>query len=294
MTARPDLAARGARADFARPIAPYVGGKKHLARRLVARIRDIPHDLYAEPFVGLGGVFLRRTERARVEVINDLSDDVANLFRVAQRHPDALAAQMRFALHARAQWDELMRRPPETLTDIERAARFVQLQRSAFGGKAIARNFAMTKAARHVKAYAQSDLRENLDALHARLARVTIEQLPFADFIARYDGPTTLFFLDPPYWGSEGYYGEALFTRDDFDRLRQALAGIRGRFLMTINDRPETRALFAEFTLDSVGLTYGLAAAGATQARELIVSNGPAGLPTDSRAEALDGDGQGA
>jgi DNA adenine methylase len=44
-----------------RPPAPYIGGKKMLAKRLVARINAVPHRLYAEPFVGMGGVFSAAT-----------------------------------------------------------------------------------------------------------------------------------------------------------------------------------------------------------------------------------------
>ena len=73
-----------------RPAAAYVGGKRNLAKRLVTRlialIDTIPHTTYAEPFVGMGGVFLRRQRKPRAEVINDLSREVSNFFRVLQVH----------------------------------------------------------------------------------------------------------------------------------------------------------------------------------------------------------------
>ena len=74
-----------------------------------------------------------------------------------------------------------------------------------------------------------------LDPLHQRLAGVVIERLPYADLIRRYDAPGTLFFLDPPYWGCEGDYGLGVFERADFERLAEQLAGIAGRFILTIN-----------------------------------------------------------
>ena len=51
--------------DQARPVAPWIGGKRNLARRICARIEATSHDTYAEPFVGMGGVFLRRREIGR-------------------------------------------------------------------------------------------------------------------------------------------------------------------------------------------------------------------------------------
>ena len=53
------------------PVAAYLGGKRNLAGRLVERIDKIEHGIYAEPFVAMGGVFLRRRQAHRVEVIND-------------------------------------------------------------------------------------------------------------------------------------------------------------------------------------------------------------------------------
>ena len=80
----------------AEPAAPWIGGKRHLARRLCEVLARTPHDAYAEPFVGMGGVFLRRAVRPRVEIINDVSGDVVTLFRVLQRHPDALLRELRW------------------------------------------------------------------------------------------------------------------------------------------------------------------------------------------------------
>ena len=62
-----------------KPVAAYVGGKRNLSAKLVAMIAATPHDLYIEPFVGMGGVFLRRTMRPRTEVIND-TPEVRALF----------------------------------------------------------------------------------------------------------------------------------------------------------------------------------------------------------------------
>ena len=69
-----------------RPLAPYIGGKRMLAKRLIARIAAVPHVTYAEVFVGMGGVFLRRDRRPKAEVINDWSEDVSTFFRVVQHH----------------------------------------------------------------------------------------------------------------------------------------------------------------------------------------------------------------
>ncbi len=59
-----------------RPVAPYLGGKRNLAKRICTIIDADQHSTYAEPFVGMGGIFLRRTSRPKAEFINDAGRDV--------------------------------------------------------------------------------------------------------------------------------------------------------------------------------------------------------------------------
>lgn len=112
-----------------------------------------------------------------------------------------------------------------------------------------------------------------LEELHERLAGVVIEQLDFEAFIRRYDRARTLFYVDPPYYGSEGYYGRDLFSRADFERLAAVLRGLQGRFILSLNDRPEVRAIFAGFCIEEVATTYTVQGqGGAVRAAELIIT----------------------
>lgn len=83
--------------------------------------------------------------------------------------------------------------------------------------------------------------------VHERLAGVTIENLDWLEFVDRYDRPGALFYLDPPYWGGEDDYGRALFGREQFTIMAERLGRLKGRFVMSINDVPEVRALFGGF-----------------------------------------------
>lgn len=255
------------------PAAGYLGGKRRLAARLVERIEAVPHRLYAEPFVGMGGVFLRRRSPARAEAINDISGDVANLFRVLQRHPGPFLDMARWRLSSRAEFDRLRAVDPSSLTDLERADRFLFLQRLSYGGKVKARTFGADPGS--PSRYDPNKLEPKLRAIHGRLAGVTIEQLPYAEFIRRYDRPDALFYLDPPYWGCEGDYGAGVFDRADFSQLAQQLAGIRGKFLLSINDTPGAREVFGRFELEAVQTTWsvGTRVGANSKVGELIVRN---------------------
>jgi DNA adenine methylase len=262
--------------DPVTPVAPWLGGKRNLARRICAILDATPCTTYAEPFVGMGGIFLRRTARPRAEVINDFGRDVANLFRILQRHYPQFLQTLRFQLTTRAEFCRLVDTRPDTLTDLERAARFLYLQRTAFGGKVSGRNFGV--AADRPGRFNLTTLEPMLEDLHSRLAGVVIECLDFGDFIRRYDTPGTLFYLDPPYWGCEGDYGRALFERADFQRLAEQLGAVRGRFLMSLNDVAGVRETFAGFHIAGVRTTYTIAARGAQERGEVLISNWPLGL----------------
>jgi len=251
------------------PVAAYIGGKKQLAKKLVAMIEAVPHTTYAEPFVGMGGVFLRRQSKPRVEVINDASGDVANFFRILQRHLPALLDALAWQVTSRTEFERLTTLPPDSLTDVERAARFLYLQRLAFGGKVVNRVFGV--APERPARFNAAALRPRLEAIHARLSGVVIESLGYADFIERYDRRGTLFYLDPPYYGSERYYGAGMFGRADFTALADQLGQIKGRFILTLNDRPEVREIFKRFPMQSADLTYTVGKDAAKAVSELII-----------------------
>lgn len=257
------------------PPAPYLGGKRLLASRIIDRLSQIPHQTYVEPFIGMGGVFLRRPFRAKSEVMNDISTDVSNLFRILQRHYVPFMDMLRWQISGRADFERLVATNPETLTDLERAARFLYLQRLAFGGKVMNRSFGVSAAT--PGRFNITTLAPLLEDVHERLAGVVIERLHFADLISQYDTPQTLFYLDPPYWHSEKDYGKA-FGREDFAKLAEQLAGIRGTFVLSINDLPEVRGCFAAFELTPIETSYTISGQ-SQKAGELLIW--PKGQLTD-------------
>jgi DNA adenine methylase len=92
--------------------------------------------------------------------------------------------------------------------------------------------------------------------------------------IKRYDRAGTVFFIDPPYIGSEDYYGAGMFGQADFQRLADLLATIAGRFILTVNDCPLARKVFGRFKVRTKSLDYSLAGRGRSKkVQELIVQN---------------------
>jgi DNA adenine methylase len=256
------------------PVAPYIGGKRQLSSRVIAVIEATPHDLYAEPFVGMGGVFLRRRRAPRAEAINDISRDVAGLFRVLQRHYQAFMDMLKWQVTSRAEFERLRAQEPDTLTDLERAARFLYLQRLSFGGKVAGRFFGVDS---HGPArFDITRLAGMLEEVHERLAGVWIDCQSWEAFLKRWDRPGALFYVDPPYWGTEHFYGRDAFQRADHQRLAEALKGLKGRFILTLNDHPAVRALYDWARMRRVDLSYSAGGSTGKRVRELIIQGGAA------------------
>uniref|UniRef100_UPI0035B2285E DNA adenine methylase n=1 Tax=Paenirhodobacter enshiensis TaxID=1105367 RepID=UPI0035B2285E len=254
----------------AAPVAPWLGGKHRLCRRIIERVEAIDHSAYIEPFVGMGGVFLRRSWRPKLEVANDRNGEITNLFRILQRHYPQLMEVMRFQIASRREFERLRSTPPETLTDLERAARFLYLQRLAFGGQ-LGGVFGVSPTTG--PRWSLARIEPILEDARERLDGVVLENLDWAEVIERYDSAGALFYLDPPYFGGEDDYGKGLFDRAQFARMADQLAAIKGGFLLSINDTPEIREVFGRFHLEELKLSYSVSAAGSTEARELLVSN---------------------
>ncbi|ETS07674.1 hypothetical protein O97_00697 [Bartonella henselae str. Zeus] len=195
-----------------------------------------------------------------------------NFFRVLQRHYHPFIEFLEFQISSREEFQRLRTQNPETLTDLERASRFLYLQRLSFSGKVADRTFGV-ETDRGAQ-FNPLKLEASLKLIYRRLAGVTIEHLDWSDFIVRYDRPNTLFYLDPPYWGVEDYYGKDLFKREDYQRMAILLTQLKGKFLLSLNDVPEVRKTFSQFTLKEVNTFYSCNALNNTvPAKELIITN---------------------
>ncbi|MCX0356325.1 DNA adenine methylase, partial [Clostridium perfringens] len=91
--------------------------------------------------------------------------------------------------------------------------------------------------------------------------------------IEKYDREYTLFFLDPPYYGTSGY--EAEFGIKEQLKLRDMLKNLKGKFILTINDCEETRSWYKDFNIKEVEVPYSVSrqTEGRKRNKELIITN---------------------
>lgn len=244
----------------------YIGGKNRLAKRVIEIFPK--HTTYVEAFAGGAQVFFRK-EPSKVEVLNDLDGEIVNFFRVCQQHYEELLRYLRFIVVSRKWFDLLRNSDPATLTDIQRAARHLYLLKNCFAS--LVRNPVYHRNVVQPPSFNLERLPELIEKAHKRLERVQLECAPYEEIVGRFDRPTTLFYLDPPYWGRKLYRHN--FSEPDFQKLAEQLKNILGKFVLSLNDLPAVRALFAGFHIHGVELHYTSQKAAGRRYKEVLITN---------------------
>lgn len=259
----------------------YVGGKSRMSKLLISTFPE--HKCYCEAFAGSAWVYFRKPQ-SQIEVINDLNGDLMNMYKCLKYHKDELIKNVLELPISRKLFDAMVSvANSETyseLTDIQRATSFYYRIMQGFGGKVIEQGF--SAGARRSPKLRSKNIEKRIDKASERLQNTVIECLPYSEVIHRYDTDETLFYLDPPYYGIENYYGKGLFERKEYDKLAEQLRGINGKFIMTLNNRPEVKAIFQDFNIREADLHYSLNKKGGKwEANELIISNYDYEINTD-------------
>jgi DNA adenine methylase len=162
----------------------YLGGKSQLSRQIIPLIPD--HHCYCEAFAGAAWVFFKKPE-SNVEIINDINSDLITFYRVVKLHLEELIRHLKWLLIARDKFDRFMAENPESLTDIQRAVRFLYLLRTGYGAR-------ITKPSMSISPSRPSNfnllrIEEDLSAAHLRLSRVYIENRHYSYMLEHYDRP---------------------------------------------------------------------------------------------------------
>lgn len=242
----------------------WIGGKKALKKKIIAEFPE-HFERYIEVFGGAGWVLFEKDMHAKFEVFNDINSDLINMYRCVKYHAAALQEELKYIMHSREIFKNyITQMQSEGLTDIQRAARYYILIRSSFG--ADIRSFAtgVTDIAGRI---------DYLSEVQNRLKRVIIENKDFESLIATYDRDNALFYLDPPYYKTESYYGSN-FSRADHERLRDVLKNIKGKFVLSYIADEYIMDLYRDYNIIPVTRRNTLSAqSNSADYKELIIKN---------------------
>lgn len=223
-----------------RPLLRYFGGKWQLRHWILSHLP--PHRFYAEPFAGAASVLLAKAPAPGGEILNDLNQDLINLFRVMQ---DPTLSQ---ELRRRLDWTpyaqaELRSSREASPCPVEQARRLVirsfmgievagvrgtasgfrmgnvDLRRLGVDGKRTFRNCARDWA----------NWKDALEMIRTRLAKVMIYEKDALEFLALMGSPDCLIYLDPPYHietRTRGHRGSRYAVEFGGDRHAALVAGL--------------------------------------------------------------------
>lgn len=207
---------------------PLWGSKWGVAKKIIARFP--PHTRYVEPFCGAAAVFFTKL-RSDEEVLCDLNPDIVFVFQFLQRATDddlhALAAKEWKG--SEAQYRRVFAMKPQR--DVDRAYRILYLYHFGYtgaSGRVTENGFCHTREG----VVARKDF-ARLARARDRLRGVTIRHMDALEAIRTFDGPDTLFYLDPPYPSSEG---DSLYAYADLDygALFRLLERVKGKFILSL------------------------------------------------------------
>ncbi len=213
-----------------------------MLKHLLPIIDSIPHRVYVEPFCG-GAAVLVAKKPSEHEVINDIDGDLINLYKQVKYHLPALVHELRQVVDSRQLFADAKQQPG--VTEIQRAASYAYRNFYSFGGDND--SFGVKRLGFTTQSY----LLRKMIGMHKRLVRVTVEHLSWERCLSLYDCPEALHFCDPPY--TEGdVRAYAAWSASDVARLREALARLKGAWVVTLNDCEANRAVFKGCTIKPV------------------------------------------
>ena len=232
----------------------YYGGKSYMTDILISEFPE-NFNTYVEGFGGGASVLFQKPQ-TRVEIYNDLGENVYSLFHVLADKEKFLRLKERMDLtFYSAQLREEYKEKLKTNLSVEdRAYYFLCVNRMSFNGVG---GFSTTDVVRRNMSKSTSDFLSMVDKLpeiHNRLSSVIIEHKDIFDLVDKWDKPNVFMYLDPPYvkstrLSSQNY--EVEMTDEQHERLVDRLLECQCKVLISGYDNPIYDKLSICFTKKS-------------------------------------------
>lgn len=237
-------------------VIPYYGGKYGLSKKLVPLLPI--HNRYFEPFFGGGSMFFRKA-KADWNVLNDIDNDLVNLYIVVLKRFDDFCDQLYWTTRSRILHDQyrkdIKNEPIISFPDVDRAAKYFYIVRNAFNNKPF-NTFSKDT-------YWRTDMIDELKLSKEKLNGSTVENLDFEELIHRYSPIRTddFFYFDPPYavtLHKKDYYRN-VFNKEQHIKLANLCKFINsegGKFMISYDNVKEIENLYKDFEIEKIETKY--------------------------------------
>jgi DNA adenine methylase len=252
----------------------WVGGKSKVARQ-IAELIPFDHLAYVEPFFGSGAVLFAKS-RSKVEIANDINEDVIAFFRVVKDRPSELVEAFRYTLVHEATFQSLADTQPTD--ELQRAVRFYFLSRTCFAGDVSKPYFSPSaRSAGSPNTNWIETIEQDALEMHSRIRTVVFLCRPAEEVLKMADSNSVVY-CDPPYPGTHGYSHDL-----DWDFMLDWLENTDARWILSINDIPLVRekviphAINRGGSVEKISLYRGISRddIGRGDFEELLITNFP-------------------
>jgi DNA adenine methylase len=176
----------------------YPGSKWSIADWIISNFPQ--HHSYVEPYFGSGAVFFSKPQSS-IETINDLDEDVVNLFTCIRDNSESLARKISMTPYSRKMYDDSFEKI-ET-NDIDKALQFLIRCWQGHGfrtnGYKVGWKNDVQGRENMYAVYNWYRLPEWVIGIVDRLKQVQIENRPALEIIKRFNYTNVLIYADPPY-----------------------------------------------------------------------------------------------
>lgn len=175
----------------------YPGSKWNLAQKIVDLLPE--HKSYLEPYFGSGAVLFTKPS-SPIETVNDLSDDVVNLFQVIQSDPEALQEKLFLTPYSRKIYDTAWEQ--KSTNEVDQAVNFLIRSVMSHGFRVTEKSGWKNDVIGRERAYAVkhwNDLPNLIKEVALRLKEVQVESRPALELITKFNYPDVCMYIDPPY-----------------------------------------------------------------------------------------------
>lgn len=272
---QPPPAAKRVRGGIRPPIC-RVGSKVSFAK-LLDYVQP-EHKIYVEPFFG-SGAFYWHKQPVQTEIVNDLDKDTIKILKLIKTVSRDIKDYPNIDTVAKAQ--ALFNKETGNSPEEEYIRNYIRTCGGFHSsplkpGQKIFYTGNVGKSGKE-KFNAMSRVK-NIAEYKDRMKNTKISSSDYAAVIKDWDTKQTFFFMDPPYEKSTKSFGYAEHESFDFERFAKVVKGIKGKFIVTINDSPRIRDLFKgyniyEVIVKGVGKTTKHESIGTKNREEILIAN---------------------
>lgn len=239
----------------------YFGGKFALKEKIISMIP--PHQTYIEAFCGASWVLFKKPA-SLVEVINDVDDEIINLYLVIQNQLSIFKERLNmlpisetlfnfmskeYGIPCGDHNEKERKNIPYPYGIPEMATKTYYKIMNCYNGNLREKpqfSFYVNRRSGFVKFY-----NTDWDKIRNRLKEVTILNRDFREILEKYDSPNSFFYLDPPYTmaiDNKFYYKNAL-SEKDHNELLVYLEQLEGKFILSYDNSIKIKKMYEDFNI---------------------------------------------